>query len=356
VVRVPQPQEPARRATAVEVARLAGVSPAVVSYVLNEGPRPVAAATAARVREAVRELDYRPNRAARALRVGSTGMVGLVLPSVTNPFFAAFSEAFQAAADRRGLAVIAASSDAALDHERELLESLPRHGIDGLVVVTVMHQADTAAMPVPGVPAVVVNSPFPVPGVHALGPDATQGAQLVVEHLLRVHGHRSVAVVSGESSGRRPASRELGWQQALRTDGAEPGPVVHVAFDRPGGQAAAERLLALRVRPTAVFATSDAQAFGLLHGLRSAGVRVPEDVAVVGFDGTDDGAYAAPPLTSARQPVAAMAEAALDALERPAGASHQLFPLDLVVRESCGCRLAEPTSGPAGAPPPSLPR
>ncbi|MGI3785204.1 MAG: LacI family DNA-binding transcriptional regulator, partial [Janthinobacterium lividum] len=85
---MPQPPEPVRRATAAEVARLAGVSPAVVSYVLNGGPRPVAPATAERVREAVRQLDYRPNRAARALRVGSTGMVGLILPSVTNPFFA----------------------------------------------------------------------------------------------------------------------------------------------------------------------------------------------------------------------------------------------------------------------------
>ena len=334
---MPEPQEPVRRATAAEVARLAGVSPAVVSYVLNEGPRPVAATTAARVREAVRELDYRPNRAARALRVGSTGMVGLVLPSLTNPFFAAFSEAFQAVAHAHGLAVIAASSDAVLERERQLVESLPRHGIDGLVVATTMHPPDSPAMPEPGLPTVVVNSPFPVPGVHALGPDTSQGAQLVVEHLLTVHGHASVALVSGESGANGPVSRELGWQLATTAYGVEPGPVVHVPFDRPGGRSAADRLLALPVRPTAVFATSDAQAFGLLHGLRSAGVRVPEDVAVVGFDGTDDGAYAAPPLTSARQPVTAMATAALEALQHPSGPAHRLFALDLVVRESCGC-------------------
>ncbi len=341
---------PGRRATAAEVARLAGVSPAVVSYVLNDGPRPVAPATAERVREAVRRLDYRPNRAARALRVGSTGMVALILPSVSNPFFAAYAEAFQAAAHRRGLAVIAAGSDGVLETERELVESLPRHGVDGLVVVTAMHPGDGTGMPDAGLPTVVVNSPFPVPGVRALGPDATQGARLAVEHLLAVHGHASVALVSGESGGQRPGSRELGWGQAHAGAGARPGPVVHVPFDRPGGRTAATRVLALPDRPTAVFASSDAQAFGLLHGLRAAGVRVPDDLAVVGFDGTDDGAYAAPPLTSARQPVTAMAEAALDALEHPVdadGGAHTLFALDLVVRESCGC---------AGPPPPSLPQ
>ncbi|GAB2571962.1 LacI family DNA-binding transcriptional regulator [Microlunatus antarcticus] len=337
---MPTPPDPVRRATAAEVARLAGVSPAVVSYVLNEGPRPVAPATAERVRDAVRQLDYRPNRAARALRVGSTGMVGLILPSVSNPFFAAFSEAFQAAAHQQGLAVIAASSDAVLAQEQELVESLPRHGIDGLVVATVMHLADSPALSDPGLPTVVVNAPFPVPGVHALGPDTRQGARLAVEHLLTVHGHRSVALVSGETAAERPTSRELGWSQAVSACNADTGPIVRVPFDRLGGLDAAQQLLALPERPTAVFATSDAQAFGLLHGLWSAGVRVPGDVAVVGFDGTDDGAYAVPPLTSARQPVAAMAAAALDALHLPPGSSHELFALDLVVRESCGCRPA----------------
>ena len=342
---VDEPSGPARRATAAEVARLAGVSPAVVSYVLNGGPRPVAAATAERVREAVRRLDYRPNRAARALRVGSTGMVGLVLPSVVNPFFAAVSEAVQTAAHRRGLVVITASSDGSLEGEWALVESLPRHGIDGLLVATVMDPGVSAGMPDPGLPTVVLNSPFPVPGVRALGPDARQGGRLVVEHLLAVHGHRAVALVTGESGARTEGSRELGWRQATAAARAEPGPVLRVPFDRAGGRTAAARLLALPVRPTAVFASSDAQALGLLHGLREAGVRVPEEVAVVGFDGTDDGAYAAPPLTTARQPVEAMAEAAVDALEHPGAPRHDLFALDLVVRASCGC---PPAPGAAG--------
>lgn len=331
------PAEPSRRATAAEVARLAGVSPAVVSYVVNEGPRAVAPETAARVREAVRTLDYRPNRAARALRVGTTGFVGLILPRVANPFMAQLSEAVQAAAGRRGLAVVAAGSEDDVATERALLESLPRHGIDGLVVVTSMEPREGARMPEPALPTVVMNAPFPVRGCVALGPDAAQGARLVVDHLLRVHGHRSVALVTGDVDARRPGAREVGWRQASTSAGAAPGPLVRVPFSRVGGVAAAARLLALPGRPTAVFASSDAQALGLLHGLRTAGVRVPEEVAVVGFDGTEDAAYSAPPLTTARQPVAAMAEAAVDALVSRTAPTHTVFPLDLVVRESCGC-------------------
>ncbi|WP_170854258.1 LacI family DNA-binding transcriptional regulator [Microlunatus flavus] len=332
-------QDPARRATAAEVARLAGVSPAVVSYVVNDGPRKVAPATAERVREAVRRLGYRPNRAARALRRGTTGIVGLVIPRVANPFMAELSEAVQAAAERRGLAVLAAGSGNDLGVERRLLQTLPRHGVDGLVVATVMGHHDTAPPVRPDLPTVYLNAPFAVPGCAAVGPDATQGARLVVDHLLGVHGHRSVALVTGESGARTAGARELGWQQAVTEHGARPGPVVRVAWDRPGGSAAVEALLGAGARPTAVFATSDAQALGLLHGLRAAGVRVPEEVAVGGFDGVEDGAYAAPPLTTAHQPVLAMAEAALDALEQPGGPGegHALFGLDLVVRQSCGC-------------------
>ncbi len=339
---MPQTDDPARRATAAEVARLAGVSPAVVSYVVNGGPRNVAPGTAARVRDAVRHLDYRPNRAARALRRGSTGIVGLVVPRVANPFVAELSEAVQTAAGRRGLAVLAAGSGNDLEAERRLLRTLAQHGVDGLVVATVMGHADGAPPPGPDLPTVYVNAPFPVPGVDAIGPDATQGALLVVDHLLDAHRHRSVALVTGETGARTPGARELGWQQAVAGRGAEPGPVVRVPWDRPGGTDAARRLLALPELPTAVFATSDAQALGLLHGLRAAGVDVPGDVAVVGFDGTEDGAYGAPPLTTARQPVPAMAEAALDALEQPGGPrqGHQLFGLDLVVRQSCGCPAA----------------
>ena len=328
-----------RRATAAEVARLAGVSPAVVSYVLNGGPRNVAPETAERVREAVRTLGYRPNRAARALRRGSTGIVGLVLPRVANPVMAELSEAVQAAAARRGLAVLTAGSGNALAVEEQLLRTLPRQGVDGLLVATVLGHADPPPRAEPELPTVYLNAPFPVGGRAAVGPDATQGARLVVDHLLSVHGHRAVALVTGESGARRTGARELGWQQALAAADAEPGPVVRVTWDRPGGVEAAGRLLALAARPAAVFATSDAQALGLLHGLRAAGLSVPGDVAVGGFDGIEEGAYAAPPLTTAHQPVAAMAEAALDALERPGGPveGHTLLGLDLVVRQSCGC-------------------
>lgn len=330
-----------RSATAAEVARLAGVSAAVVSYVINDGPRPVAAETAERVRQAMATLGYRPNRSARALRTGTTGIIGLVVPGATNPFFGEYADAVHAVARERSLDVITASSGGDLASERALVADLADRGVDGLLVATSMGAADVGSVPPAPVPLVLTNCPFEVPGVSAVGPDAEAGAYDVVSHLALVHGHRSVAMVTGER-GTRAAARGRGWKRALRTHGASAGPVVRVPFSRAGGATGARRLLEEDERPSAVFVTSDAQAIGVLHGLRRAGVRVPEDVAVVTFDGTEDAAYAAPPLTLVRQPVVAMVEAALDALADPGVVRHRLFAMELVVRESCGCRPVGP--------------
>lgn len=335
--------EPVNRSKAItrnDVARYAGVSSAVVSYVVNDGPKPVAAATATRVREAIDILGYRPNVAARALKVGSTRTLGLVVPDSSNPFFAEFAIEIEKVATKRGLALLVANSSSDLDLESRLLVDLAARQVDGLIVSGAngppRHWAgDRKRTP----PTVYIDCALPEPGYRTLGSDACEGARQAVDHLLTVHGHRSVALIMGTGAGSTADQREVGWQQALEGADRPPGPVVRAPFTRKGGYAAGLRMLGSLPLPDAVFASNDIQAVGLLRAAHELGVRVPEDVAVVGFDGTEESEYCWPPLTSARQHVNDMAEAAIRTVLDKNGtpAFHQVFPMDLVVRRSCGC-------------------
>ncbi|GAA3562335.1 LacI family DNA-binding transcriptional regulator [Microlunatus spumicola] len=328
----------ARAATRADVARHAGVSTAVVSYVVNEGPRRVAPETAARVRAAVEALDYSPNVAARALRMGSSEMLGLVVPDITNLFFAELAHAVESAAAEHGFLVTLASSGSDVDLERELVADLAGRNADGLMVSTVLTPEALTALPAPRRPTVLINVSAPFAGYAAVGSDARQGAYDLVEHLLGTHGHTSVALVIGESTERLPEPRERGFVEAFAAHGLPPGPVVRTAFSRTGGYDAVRRILAWRHRPDAIFLSSDQQASGAYRAVREAGLECPDDVALIAYDGTSQSAFSWPPLTVARQPVEAMARAALQAVLDPVNApAHQQLPTELVVRRSCGC-------------------
>ena len=327
----------ARNVTLADVARYAGVSPAVVSYVINDGPRRVAPATADRVRDAIDVLGYRPNSSARALRTGTTGMLGLVLPGTSNPFFGEYADVIYDAAAGAGLALLTASSAANVRTEHRLIEDLARHNVDGILVATMMTKADISSLRHPGLPIVLINCPFAVPGYRTLGPDAVAGARAVVDHLLSVHGHHSVALITGEASVHEPEAREAGWRDALRSHGRPDGLLVRTAFTRAGGYEAAKRVLAGADRPTAIFVSSDLQAFGVLRAIREQGLDVPGDLALVTFDGIEESAFSWPPLTLTQQPLQAMAEAAISALLGANNAAHDLFPMELIIRQSCGC-------------------
>jgi LacI family transcriptional regulator len=329
------------------VARYAGVSSAVVSYVVNDGPKPVAAATAARVREAIDVLGYRPNVNARALKLGTTGMLGLVVPDCSNPFFAEFALEIERVATSRGVALVMANSNSDPDLEARLIVDLAARQVDGLIV------AGAAGPPRPRAPGdrrlssptVYIDSALPVSGYQTIGSDTLSGTKLVVTHLLVDHGHPTVALLIG-SGGRNSADgREAGWQEALRAADRQDGPLVRAPFTREGGYQGGLRLLDLRPRPTAVFVSNDLQAIGLLHAAHMRGVRVPEDLAIVAFDGTKESEYCWPPLTSARQRVPEMAAAAVRTILDHTGnaPTHQVFQIDLVLRRSCGC--SEPVAG-----------
>ena len=143
----PSRKQPVARVTLADVARLAGVSSAVVSYVINNGPRPVAPATAERVQHAIDVLEYRPNTHARALMTGTTGILGLIHPGTGNPFFGEYQDVMYQTASRAGIALLTASSAGRADTERDLIEDLARRDVDGILVVTSMVQSDLSSTP-----------------------------------------------------------------------------------------------------------------------------------------------------------------------------------------------------------------
>jgi LacI family transcriptional regulator len=334
----PSTPAPVRAATRADVARHAGVSTAVVSYVVNDGPRRVAPHTAARVRAAIEALAYSPNVAARTLRKGSSEMVGLVVPDIANAYFAELAGAVELVAAEHGLLVALASSQAREDVERDLMAELSARNVDGLLVSTV-RPPDLVPPPPPGHrPTVLVNVTRPYAGYSAVGADSRRGAFEVVDHLIAVHGHTSVALVIGESTERLPEPREGGFADAFAAHGLPPGPVVRTVFSRTGGYEATRQILSWRHRPAAVFLSSDDQAAGAYRAVREAGLECPDDIALVAYDGTSQSEFCWPPLTVSRQPIEAMARAALSTvLGLAPGPAHQEFRTELVVRRSCGC-------------------
>ena len=333
-----RPAPPAGRVTRADVARYAGVSGAVVSYVVNGGPRPVAPATRDRVLHAVRALGYRPNATARALSRGSTGLLGLVVPRIDNPHFGELAVALEHAALERGYGLLLANSGSEQEAERRDIVDLASRQVDGLVLVTGLGRHDLAALPLEGIPTVLVNTFRDVEGFTSVGVDAFEGAADAVRHLAG-HGHRSVALVIGEHAG-DAEQRERGWLHGSRESGLVDGPIAREPFTREGGHRAGRRLFDTATPPTAVFCSSDLQALGVLHALWELGLEVPRDVAVVSFDGTADTAYLNPPLTVVEQPLAAMSRRAVALLlDPPAGGTTTTVvePAALVVRRSCGC-------------------
>ena len=312
-----------------DVAQYAGVSTAVVSYVVNEGPRPVAPETRDRVLEAVRVLGYRPNATARALRMGTTRTFGLITPDGGNPLFAELAKAIDKEAAARGYVVLQTGADGDPATEQSKIAELLVRRVSGLLLVAPTEDPDLSET---DIPVIAINRVLST--VSSVRPQYREGARRGVEHLLE-HGHRRVGLVIG---GGRSGERELGWRHALRAAGLEDGPIARTTFSRQGGYDAGRELLAATNRPTAVFACSDLQAVGVLRAIHEAGLRIPDDLAVLAFDGTAETEYSWPPLSVVRQPLEQMAREAVSRLIDGQDAVEAVtYPTDLILRRSCGC-------------------
>jgi LacI family transcriptional regulator len=329
---------PYRLPTRADVARYAGVSEAVVSYVMNGGPRPVAPETAERVRAAIDVLGYRPNLSARALKRGSTEMLGIILSDISNPLFAEFALQIEMAALAHGHAVLMTNSLGDTVTERSLIEDLMSRQVAGLLLASTRSRPDGIDKAVRfGIPTTVIDCTGPIPGHSSLGPDTVGGTKLVLEHLIEVHQPRSIGLVAGE--GGNKDLRQRSWQEATRAAGLPDGPKIRVPFSRDGGYVGGLRLLDTKNPPGAIFASSDLQAVGVLRAARELGVSVPEDLALVAFDGTKEAEFCCPPLTVSRQPLRDMAIDAVNSVlaRDPGPPSHRSYPMELIIGQSCGC-------------------
>ncbi|MDN5985557.1 MAG: LacI family transcriptional regulator [Propionibacterium sp.] len=326
-----------RPTTRADVARRAGVSPAVVSYVVNDGPRPVASQTRRRVLEAIRELGYHPNPSARALKTGSTGLIGVVVPEILNAYFSEFVDAIDVAARRRASSILLSITHEDAGTEKEVVASLVNRGVDSLIfncrlVNTELYQAGD-----PRIPRVLLDRSTPVGEIPAFGADLAMGARLATEHLVG-HGHTRIGYVGGPLPDDHADFRRDAWQTVLEERELPLLSPAITAWDRNGGHQGAQELLDRPEPPTAIFAASDQIAIGVMHALHQRRLRIPDDVAVVSLDGTAETAYSWPSLTTVRQPFEAMAEAAIAALTGPPEpGTRTLFPMTLQVRASCGC-------------------
>jgi DNA-binding LacI/PurR family transcriptional regulator len=296
----------ARRTTPVmaDVARAAGVSEMTVSRVLN-GSASVRPATRDRVLDAMREFDYRPNPAARALVTGRTSTVGVV--SMDSTLFGPASTLFglEQAAHAAGYVVTVASvRDLTRESIAGAVDRLHRQGVEGVLVIAPHVAAQTALRQVPKtLPLVVVEAGtgggFPVVAV-----DQTTGARLATEHLLGL-GHRTVWHLAGPADWLEAQARERAWSAALEAAGAPVPQVLRGDWSaRSGyrlGREVAAQAAATAGSVTAVFAGNDQMALGLLRALDEAGLRVPDDISVVGFDDVPEAEFFIPPLTTIRQ-------------------------------------------------------
>lgn len=327
-----------------DVARLAGTSPAVVSYVLNGGPRGVAPKTRARVVAAVEQLGYRPNRIARSLRMNRTLTIGLVVPDNSNPYFAELARAVEEAAFAAGYTMLLGNATDDEERQTTYVRTFLDRQVDGLLLIP--SHLPVACLPDlqrSGVPWVLLDRSLPEPVVSQVVVENREGARRVTRHLLD-HGCGAVACIAGPTDVPPAFERVAGWRSALADAGLtpEPGWERHVAFGRTAGYHAALDLLRANSTVDAIFAASDEQALGALRAITELGLRCPDDVALASFDGIPASAYAIPALTTARQPVEALGEAAVAQLLREiadpeAEPSTVSLPVRLLVRGSCGC-------------------
>ena len=344
----------AEKVTITDVAQLAGVSASTVSNLLNGRSQRMRPSTQERISNAIEELGYTPNKAARQLKTGHSPIIGLIVPSVANPFYGIFAHHVEAAALKNGYQVLLGNGSRDPDREKRYAEELWGYGVRGLILgsslMDLCHLDNIIAR---GMHVVAFERPvedITQTTIDSVGIDNNLASRLATKHLLSL-GHQRIGFLSGPIRTVNRMERLAGYQGALAEAGIEPDPeLIWDVVPSTGnygdvhavdlGRQGTQELLSRTNPSTAIFAINDMYAFGAYLGARDLGLSIPTDLSVIGMDDITLTEIVQPPLTTVRQPIAQIAKRAVERLlarlqgtiEEAQG--HQILRPQLIVRSS----------------------
>jgi len=328
-------------ATIRDVAERAGVSVTTVSHVIND-TRFVSEELRGRVLRAIEELNYQPSGVARSLRRKRTHTIGMIIPDNTNPFFAEVARGIEDASFELGYNVILCNSDGDLEKEMDYLGLLIEKRVDGLVFVSAgSNQATIEMLSTQEVPVVIVDRDISELAMDSVLTDNRRGGYQATHYLLTL-GHRRIACITGPSQLTPSAERVTGYRNALEEAGVAVDDLLILAgdFQSQSGHEAMRSLLTLSSPPTAVFVCNDLMAIGALCAAHEAGLRVPQQLSIVGFDDIALASFTTPRLTTVAQPKYEMGLLAAEMLaerikHKDLSPRRRFLDVELIIRDSC---------------------
>ena len=328
--------------TLTELAHKAGVSIDTVSRALNHSEHPMNEATRERILALANELGYRPNMVARSLKTDRTYTIGLIVDNIVSPFTPLIIRGIQDYLKLHNYFSVIINADLNPELETEAIHQLISRSIDGVIFVESHLRGNNSILDLANKPYVFVHRLFSGTFGNSVLVDEPFGAQVAVEHLARL-GHRRIAFINGPHGWDAAINRLIGYKEALAQLGIPYAPelVEEGNWEVQSGYPAAKKFLALENRPTAIFAANDLMALGAIYAIQEAGLRVPEDIAIVGYDNREITSISRPTITTVTLPCYEMGETSaqllLRQLENPGEMEEPIrVKGKLIIRESCG--------------------
>ena len=325
-----------------EVAATAGVSIASVSRVLSNSSYPVSDSTRSIILQAAQELEYSPNRAARSLRTERSSLIGVILDNFYSLWAPVIVRGIQDVLHKKGYLTLVVNIPWEKHSRADVVKDLMGHSVEAFVFVETWHPVRERLDMLNKKPYVIVHRLFHESDPASIIPDETYNSSLVVKHLLEL-GHEKIAYIAGDAKYFSSSQRRDAYQDTMRAAGLgiRDGWIAQGEWRIPSGYACAQRILAVDEVPSAIVAANDELAYGALLAVIDAGLKVPDDIAIVGYDNNDISRISNPTITTVSLPLFLMGQVAAENLLCQLQSSErelaeQLIPGELIVRQSCG--------------------